>query len=240
MRAGPLANTLVPREEPTLKSTPDANLRGRAVAFIFFLALLFESGTGLSSVTSASSLDQFDWGTRAVSGESMVSPDPLVAFHGASPELVDRFEIAYERFVQAGLSLPELDVTFHDSGNGCGGNVGLHRTEAGVAYLDLCVPTNHLILHELAHAWETSFASEASRVAFLEYWDLQYWRNSEVEWHDRGAERAADAIAFALSAVVSDPAESLIKVVCGYPVITGMSLPAAWEPVVLCRDTPRP
>jgi hypothetical protein len=54
------------------------------------------------------------------------------------------------------------------------------------------------LLHELAHVWLLGHLDDGTRAAFLEAEGLPVWRSSEVPWHLRGVEQAADTIAWGL------------------------------------------
>lgn len=87
------------------------------------------------------------------------------------------------------------------------------------------MPTRHIILHELAHAWAAVTVTDATRAEVLRYWGLETWNDQDVTWNLRAGERAADTIAFALNSIPSDPRDSLLKYLCGYPLLTGYPLP---------------
>jgi hypothetical protein len=54
------------------------------------------------------------------------------------------------------------------------------------------------ILHELGHAWLSRSVSQRLQTAFLELRGLETWNDRDQPWHQRGAEHAADIIAWAL------------------------------------------
>ena len=54
------------------------------------------------------------------------------------------------------------------------------------------------ILHELGHAWLTASVSTQLQTAFLALRGLETWNDRNQPWHLRGAEHAADIIAWAL------------------------------------------
>ncbi|MDH5504448.1 MAG: hypothetical protein OEY98_10530, partial [Acidimicrobiia bacterium] len=139
------------------------------------------------------------------------SEPSTVALHDATPELTERVEWALGRFEAAGLALPPLDITFHATVNGCHGHTGYFQLEAGIADIEVCMPTRHIILHELAHAWAAVTLTSATRADLLRYWELDNWNDQGVEWNLRAGERVADTIAFALNSIPSDPQASLLK-----------------------------
>ena len=153
------------------------------------------------------------------------SEPSTVALHDATPEFTERVEWALGRFEAAGLALPPLDITFHNTANGCHGHTGYFQLDSGVADIEVCMPTRHIILHELAHAWAAVTVSGATRADLLRYWDLDSWNDQGVEWNQRAGERAADTIAFALNGIPSDPQDSLLEYLCGFELLTGHPLP---------------
>ena len=161
----------------------------------------------------------------AAAAPTDVKNAPTVALHDATPELAARVEWALGRFAAAGLHLPPLDISFHESGGGCHGHPGYFRNVSGLAVIDVCMPTKHMILHELAHAWAFWAVSAETQVEFLRHWDLSTWNADDVEWGERGGEKAADTIAFALGDLPSNPRDNLLGYLCSYTLLTAKELP---------------
>lgn len=159
---------------------------------------------------------------------------PQVSLHGATPDQQDRIEWALEEFEAANLALPGLDITFHDTRAGCDDNTGLVRSVDGVADIEICMPTRHIILHELAHAWAWQAVSDETRAAFTEYWGLNTWNDHNADWKARATEKAADTIAFTLSGPPANPSATLQLFFCAYPLLTGDPLPFADPPFESC------
>ena len=153
----------------------------------------------------------------------------LVAFDRGFARFVDGYhavlEWALDRFEEAGLELPPFVMTFHDGAGPCHGNTGWYQQRGGVAHIEICSPTNHIILHELAHAWEGASVSQDVRDDFASHWSVDNWNDHEAAWADRGTERAADTIAYVLAGVPDEPTDQLMRFVCGYSLLTGMELP---------------
>lgn len=147
------------------------------------------------------------------------APEALVV-SGASPELERRTQDALERFASAGLTLPPLDIAFHDGNWGCDGHRGLFRSVGGVADIEICTTTRHVILHELAHAWVAEHIDPETRAALTAYWSLETWNDQEVERGLRANERAADAVAFGLGDLPTSLTQSLVDYLCGYTLLT--------------------
>ena len=77
-------------------------------------------------------------------------------------------EWAVARYVEAGLELPDLEISFPVT---CGGKAG--RYLVGQNTIELCRPQRKLVLHELAHAWDDN--SSLDRLAFLQERGLDHW-----------------------------------------------------------------
>ena len=97
---------------------------------------------------------------------------------------------AVERYLEARLQLPDLQISFPVA---CGGKAGRYYVGQGV--VELCNPTKVLVLHEFAHAWDDG--SPVDRDEFLERRGLDHWyeqpgRNSG----DSGGEQLAHIIAW--------------------------------------------
>lgn len=137
--------------------------------------------------------------TKAMLGEI----SPLTA---AQSDLV---AATHERFSAAGLSVPSNVVpSFHDSTDACGGNLGLFTTENGAPRVRICWSHENpgielrlqeqVLVHELAHAWADENLDDTSRAAFVEFTGAGSWDRVATDWQDRGTERTADLITWAL------------------------------------------
>lgn len=114
-----------------------------------------------------------------------------------------------ERFTQAGLEAPVHVVpSFHKSMDACNGNLGLSTIEDGVARVRVCWSHENpgvelrlqeqALVHELAHAWAKVSLDDARRDAFVEFTESSSWDLAAHGWNDRGTERSADLITWAL------------------------------------------
>jgi hypothetical protein len=113
-------------------------------------------------------------------------------------ELVDW---AVGLFDEAGLELPSVHFTASPDFEDCLGRSGIARHQADRTDITLCGDRlgpahDWLVLHELAHAFERHGLNDSRRAAFLELRGLAEWRKGD--WHDRGAEHAAEIIAWGL------------------------------------------
>ena len=159
---------------------------------------------------------------------------PSVVIHGATTEQRDRVAWALKRFEDENLPLPALDISFHKTRSGCNDNTGLVRSVEGVADIEICMPTKHILLHELAHAWAWGAVSKETRAVFAEYWELETWNDHAVDWKKRATEKAADTVAFALSDPPTHHSPTLQRFFCGYPHLVGQPLPFEAESVHAC------
>lgn len=150
------------------------------------------------------------------------TPSPI-----APTVLAERLDWAMARFDAANLDLPPVKVSFHTDLSPCDGHRGLFRGLAGTAQIDVCDPTRHIILHELAHAWLAYTIGDPTKVALLEYWELKTWSDPSVMWTERGSEKAATALAFSLDDLPAEPSYSLLRYLCSYELITGKPFPRA-------------
>jgi predicted membrane-bound mannosyltransferase len=181
---------------------------------------------GLSALSSRSEAPPSAVRADTTLAVPFTAQEPDVQVHGASPDLHTRLTEALDRFSTAGLTLPALDITFHDGLAGCEGHPGLFRTVEGVSDIEICNPTNHIMLHELAHSWVATHTTQGTKDAFIQYWGLATWNDQDAEWNDRANERSAEAIAFALGHVPAQVSPSLADYLCAYTLLTGES-PAA-------------
>ena len=114
---------------------------------------------------------------------------------------------AKKRFANAGLELPPLEVSFHDTTEACNDYRGTAATDQLPIRIRICVSSDdepglrNILLHELAHAWDLggSGIPERIRERFLLERGLSAWNDQSAEWPERGAEQAAEIVAWGLS-----------------------------------------
>jgi len=139
---------------------------------------------------------------------------------------------AAERFEDAGIDVPWVDLRFHRDRSECEDRMGTYRD--GVA--DLCgVHVNDLsrrtLLHELSHAWVDSHVSVSLEQRFLRLRGLEAWNDHDADWEARGTEHAAEIIAWALdgqgtgTALPSIPDNDREDLAKAYRLLTGRQLP---------------
>jgi len=115
---------------------------------------------------------------------------------GTHPERTAVYE-AIDRFSALPGELPPLRIRMHPD-SGCRGHSGLFRTGTERWQIDLCEATPWVILHELGHAWTALHLTDQRRREFSRRWGLESWHDPDTPWRLRGAEHAADAIAWGL------------------------------------------
>ena len=135
--------------------------------------------------------------SAAVVEQVEADPVPLTIV-GARRGQAETIEWAVERYAEAGLPLPPLEIHVHDDRADCDGERGVYKWNDELNRIDMCVDTMFVLLHEIAHAWEVRYATDEARDAFGQSLGLEVWRSNDVEWGDRASERAANTIAFAL------------------------------------------
>jgi hypothetical protein len=116
---------------------------------------------------------------------------------------------SFDRFTQAGLAAPtDVVPSFHDSIDACNGNLGLSTIEDGIQRVRICWSHENpgveirlqeqALVHELAHAWADLNLDDESKDAFVEDSNADSWNLADSEWGDRGTERSADLITWAI------------------------------------------
>lgn len=122
---------------------------------------------------------------------------------------VNRFKVA--DLVSPRVATVAFPPTRLCSGSGDGAFALVHPTAARV---DICLGERQIcsdsicnaisiyaqrtLLHELGHIWEHQHVDEETRETFLDQQGLSAWTDSRAKWHERGSERAAEAIAWGL------------------------------------------
>lgn len=153
------------------------------------------------------------------------SDEAAVQLINATPAQAAQVADAQRRFLSAGLVLPPLQISFHDGAHGCLGHRGLFEMVDATAHIDICDPTNHIIRHELAHAWVGTHVDDTIRAEQIRYWGLATWNDQDSKWNLRANERAADAIAFALDDPPQGLTTSLVNYLCAFELLTGLEHP---------------
>lgn len=137
--------------------------------------------------------------------QASASLAPQVSVTGADPASEAMVDLAVAAFVDNGLALPDLDIRVHDDKRGCKGNQGLFKMGDGIGVVDICFPSEFLVLHEIGHAWARLNLDDHDREAFVALVDAPAWAGADHAWHDRGTEIAANTLAHGL---LSEPLDS--------------------------------
>ena len=128
-----------------------------------------------------------------------------VQFVDMPDEFVDVGSWAVGLFEEAGLRLPPLRFVYHgDDRTPCSGWRGAHQHLDGRSTIDICTSdpgnvTAALVLHETAHAWAAHDLADDRKADFQALRGWTHWSNHrEAEWHDNGAEQAAEIMVWGL------------------------------------------
>ena len=186
-----------------------------------------------------------------IAASSIVLPTPSSAAPAASPgteavqaaptTLTPEYHVlidwAVDLFDQAGLDLGGVRIGIYDDPSACNGYRGFHV----LGEVTVCAPNQnpsvqeawrrHTLLHELAHAWADVNVSEQDRDAFVAERSAATWQNGDAAWEERGAEHAAEIIAWAVADYPVTPHISLADRTCesftkGYVMLTGTQPPS--------------
>jgi hypothetical protein len=134
------------------------------------------------------------------------SPSIDISVVGADGDDAALVTWAIGRFEAAGLHIEPVTIVFHEVEDRlapCRGNLGQYRNDRRT--VDICRRvqpdldnSRQLLLHELAHAYTYDTLTREQRQLFVERNRLPSWNDKVDLWHERGAERAADTIAWGL------------------------------------------
>lgn len=177
-------------------------------------------------------------GTSALAtNDEPVPPRPTVT--GPADDLV-RLDWAHERFREAGLDVPEIDIEFHETDEPCEGNLGTVRTRPdGTRIVSICADhekphvrdswRRRTIVHELAHVWEERTISDATRTAFMDLRGLDNWNDRTSGWFDRAIEHVAEVITWGIGdpewMFKVLPSHSCEEMAAAYELLTGSTAP---------------
>jgi hypothetical protein len=156
-------------------------------------------------------------------------PAPEISIETSDPDQRRMAEWAVGRFEDAGLVLPSIVIRFPGRSLAlCRGARGLTFTDRIPMEVTMCWSDAFILLHELAHAWEAHNLSKYRRQPFMALRsDVDSWAGAEVPWHQRGAEHAANVVAWGLledpypiSRTYPNDSDSLIE---AFRVLTGVT-----------------
>jgi hypothetical protein len=167
--------------------------------------------------------------SQFVAGDASLGETPVVTIDATQPAEGDLAMWAVNRFAAAGLELPDLTITFPGSDQSlCGGVPARAFVAAQPPEIKVCWSNRFILLHELAHVWEAHALDEATREGFANLRDgVEGWYSPDVQWSGRGAEHAANVIAWGLledpypvSRTYPNDVDSMLE---AYRYLTGMS-----------------
>lgn len=128
------------------------------------------------------------------------SPANQYSISGATTAEQELFVETHDRFVDAGLHLPEpIQVVFADGRESCDSHPAVYTYQKQT--ISFCRAPNQdwgnlskLIVHELAHAWDDHNMTDATRRAYmthLEFPDTATWLDPALPHDDRPGEMFA-------------------------------------------------
>jgi hypothetical protein len=158
--------------------------------------------------------------------------DAGIAISGGTPAQRAMGQWAEDRFADAGIGVPSLEVRFHRELSGCDDRLGLYQD--GVAHIcgiHVNDMSRRMLLHEVAHGWVESHVSASLEERFLRLRQLETWNDHDAEWEARGTEHAAEIIGWAVggqpggTGMPSIPMNDPRQLAEAYELLTGQQLP---------------
>jgi hypothetical protein len=174
------------------------------------------------------------WWLRATEATAAVAIRSNVEVSGATAEQLAMSRWAVQRFEDAGLDPPAVEIAFHLDAAGCADHLGFAKG----GNVDVCTTlvnamARRVLLHEMSHIWLDQNVNESTRARFLQARALPSWNASADEWRLRGYEQGAEIMAWVLgdgilTAQISDndPAELAL----GFELLTGSPEPGSSAP----------
>ena len=103
--------------------------------------------------------------------------------------------------------MPNLEVFFHRSDEGCNGGKGLYYS----GRIDLCIKDasapyqRKFALHEMAHAWTEANIDAEVLGRFMDLRRIAAWNDRSFDWKERGTEQVAEIITWGSARARSRP-----------------------------------
>jgi hypothetical protein len=193
--------TLIPRA-PATAATPRTQ-RGRhpARAIAIGLMMVLTGGliaTGATTDATAHHATLLAPVAAAPDDPAAASPSHTLTGFTASQEATIGWALGL--FDEASLPVPGIDFVRHTTVERCHGSRGWYSGAHDRPVIRICIHEggpvpDSLILHELAHAWDSHLLTYQRRAAFLDWRDLsQWWGDDPEHWGEYGAEQAAETI----------------------------------------------
>ena len=157
---------------------------------------------------------------RPKEAERMIS-DPVfsgsvdgINLYNANSKQQHLVEWAIARFDTAGLDPPPVShITFPPTAACVPGRSGMTFCSTETCSIDICTPADDFtaatalpltarrtMLHELGHAWNATFITQATQQEFIALRNLDQWKDDV--WQDSGNEQAAEILMWGL---IEDP-----------------------------------
>lgn len=194
-------------------------------------------------------------GSATACGDSdSEDPESATTIANATPDLIELTHWAFSRFDQAGLERPTVArIDFDPEVPQCvpGATAWALIRETGNQVLvclrseQMCETVNgHVftnagklcLLHELAHIWLEERVRDDVKQSFMDSRGLGAWGDPSLRWHERGAEVAAETLAWGLMdielAMVRIDRPPCSQLTEGFELLTGVS------PLIECVDGP--
>lgn len=150
--------------------------------------------------------NEFERATSSMARSAASAPGVVTVEETVDDVDVDAVSWAQERYREAGLSLPDITVSFVLDTGICGGSRGGHLLEKGESRVFICItergPTREfqikrVLLHEFAHAWDHHALTDRIRSQFMAFKDFPGW-SFDVPYDERASEVAAEIITWGL------------------------------------------
>jgi hypothetical protein len=158
---------------------------------------------------------------------------PSTTVYGETSDLEAAGRAALERFADAGLELPVVELALYESADPCRRPDGTER--AGVTLIHAerydvrSCGSAFTVMHELAHVWDHHNLDDERRAALLELRGLESWRHET--WAAAGGEHSASIIAWGLTGVrpAMVPPSDDMSLAQAYELLTGGPAPTLTE-----------
>jgi len=129
-----------------------------------------------------------------------IGPTAEVSVESGTPSQREMVEWATGRFSAAGLRLPAITIEFPGRDlSGCDGAPARSYLDRRPQLIKVCWNDRFILLHELAHVWESVNVPLERHQPFIEMRSGAWsWAGLDAPWGSRGREHAANVIAWGL------------------------------------------
>lgn len=169
---------------------------------------------------------------------------------GFTAEQEAQLEWGIALFEEAGLALPAIDFVRDATVEPCHGRRGWFQHEPDRMVVHVCIHDGGtigqpLIVHEIAHAWDSHTLTDERRERYLEWRGLtQWWGQERAHWAEYGAEQAAEVLVWGLfdrpirASQTTPPYDECARLRTAFVLLTGDQPLHGYED--RCRAAPRP